>query len=170
MMDATPDDEFLLAVLNSTPVVGDIRTDEFADAVRTRAWLAGLGGTGSAAELRELLRARELLQATVRGDVDPASLAVMLRGVTRAPSVAGHGIEWNLQVPGERTMAVRAIFAWGAITDRGPGRLRACANDDCRLFLLDHSKANNARWCSMARCGNRMKARRHYDRTRNPPG
>jgi hypothetical protein len=30
----------------------------------------------------------------------------------------------------------------------------------------DHSKPNNARWCSMAVCGNRMKARRHYERTR----
>jgi predicted RNA-binding Zn ribbon-like protein len=34
------------------------------------------------------------------------------------------------------------------------------------LFLIDHSKASSARWCSMAACGNRMKARRHYQRTR----
>jgi predicted RNA-binding Zn ribbon-like protein len=33
--------------------------------------------------------------------------------------------------------------------------------------LIDHSKATSARWCSMAVCGNRMKARRHYQRTRN---
>ena len=52
-------------------------------------------------------------------------------------------------------------------TGRSPGRLRPCANDECRLFLDDHSKANAARWCSMAVCGNRMKARRHYERARN---
>jgi predicted RNA-binding Zn ribbon-like protein len=34
------------------------------------------------------------------------------------------------------------------------------------LFLIDHSKPNKARWCSMAVCGNRMKARRHYERSR----
>jgi len=34
------------------------------------------------------------------------------------------------------------------------------------LFLIDRSKANAARWCSMAVCGNRMKARRHYHRSR----
>jgi len=45
--------------------------------------------------------------------------------------------------------------------------LRPCANDECRLFLIDHSKANAARWCSMAVCGNRLKARRHYQRVRN---
>ncbi|MEU1163642.1 CGNR zinc finger domain-containing protein [Streptomyces sp. NPDC005921] len=48
-----------------------------------------------------------------------------------------------------------------------PGRLRPCANPECRLFLLDRSKGNSARWCSMAVCGNRMKARRHYRRTRD---
>ena len=47
-----------------------------------------------------------------------------------------------------------------------PGRLRPCANDECRLFLIDRSKAGTARWCSMAVCGNRMKARRHYERAR----
>ncbi|MGW0016543.1 CGNR zinc finger domain-containing protein, partial [Streptomyces tendae] len=26
---------------------------------------------------------------------------------------------------------------------------------------MDRSKPNSARWCSMAECGNRMKARRH---------
>jgi predicted RNA-binding Zn ribbon-like protein len=49
------------------------------------------------------------------------------------------------------------------------GRLRPCANDECRLFLIDRSKANAVRWCSMALCGNRMKARRHYQRGRTAP-
>ena len=37
-----------------------------------------------------------------------------------------------------------------ALAKQSPGRLRSCANDECRLFLIDHSKANTARWCSMA--------------------
>jgi predicted RNA-binding Zn ribbon-like protein len=49
---------------------------------------------------------------------------------------------------------------------QSPGRLPPCANEECRLFLIDRSKANAARWCSMAVCGNRMKARRHYQRSR----
>ena len=64
-------------------------------------------------------------------------------------------------------LAVRAVLAWDALAKRSPGRLRPCANDECRLFLIDRSKANAARWCSMAVCGNRMKARRHYQRSRN---
>jgi predicted RNA-binding Zn ribbon-like protein len=38
------------------------------------------------------------------------------------------------------------------------------------MFLIDHSKAGTARWCSMAVCGNRMKARRHYQRARTGLG
>ncbi|WP_412973700.1 CGNR zinc finger domain-containing protein [Mycolicibacterium setense] len=34
------------------------------------------------------------------------------------------------------------------------------------MFLIDRSKRNTARWCSMATCGNRMKARRHHQRAR----
>jgi predicted RNA-binding Zn ribbon-like protein len=48
----------------------------------------------------------------------------------------------------------------------GGVRLRPCANPECRLFLIDRSKPNTASWCSMAICGNRMKARRHYRRAR----
>ena len=166
MSDRTTDEEFLLTVLNSTPIVDAVQTDEFADAARTRSWLVSEGGTGSAAELREVLRARHLLQAVVRGDEDAASLAPTLRGVARTPAVTADGIEWSLQVAKDRKMAVRAVLAWSRIAERRPQRLRACANDECRLFLLDRSKANNARWCSMAGCGNRMKARRHHQRSR----
>jgi predicted RNA-binding Zn ribbon-like protein len=45
-----------------------------------------------------------------------------------------------------------------------PGRLRICAGDECGWLFLDSSKAGRRRWCSMADCGNRAKARRHYAR------
>jgi len=38
------------------------------------------------------------------------------------------------------------------------------------LLFSDHSNANVARWCSMAICGNRLKARRHYQQARTAPG
>jgi predicted RNA-binding Zn ribbon-like protein len=42
--------------------------------------------------------------------------------------------------------------------------LRCCANDRCRWLFLDDSKSGTRRWCSMASCGNRSKARRHAAR------
>jgi predicted RNA-binding Zn ribbon-like protein len=144
-----------------------VPTDELADTARARAWLASAGGLGTEAELRHVLEVRRLLQAVIRGEQPPDVLAPVLRGVTRMPTVTGGQITWTLSVPPERELAVRAVLAWDALARHSPGRLRPCANGECRLFLIDHSKANAARWCSMAVCGNRMKARRYYQRTRN---
>ncbi len=38
-------------------------------------------------------------------------------------------------------------------------RIRTCAAEDCGLFLLDMSRPNLRRWCSMELCGNRSKMR-----------
>jgi len=167
MADTTSDEGFLLAVLNSTPVIGGVQADEFADTARARSWLASAGGLGTEAELRHVLEVRRLLQAVVRGEQPPDVLAPALRGVTRVPAMICGQLTWILSVPPERELAVRAVLAWDALARNNPGRLRPCVNDECRLFLIDHSKANVARWCSMAVCGNRMKARRHYQRSRN---
>ncbi|WP_141713882.1 CGNR zinc finger domain-containing protein, partial [Streptomyces sp. AVP053U2] len=78
-------------------------------------------------------------------------------------------IEWHLEVPPERRLAVELVLAWADVKERMPGRLRPCGNPECRLFLLDRSRANTARWCSMKTCGNRLKARRHQARTRETP-
>jgi predicted RNA-binding Zn ribbon-like protein len=40
-------------------------------------------------------------------------------------------------------------------------RIRECAASDCALVFYDESRSNNRRWCSMQRCGNRAKVRKH---------
>ncbi len=47
----------------------------------------------------------------------------------------------------------------------GHERLRVCAAGDCGIRFADRSPARNRQWCSMRRCGNRTKARRHYARS-----
>jgi predicted RNA-binding Zn ribbon-like protein len=163
------EDDFLLAVLNSTPVVDGVSTDNLADVTAARAWLLAVGGLGTEAELSYLLQARAALQGIVRCELSVLALGPLLGGVTFVPQVED-GITWTLSVDPERGLAVRAILAWDTIAKQSPGRLRPCTNDECRLFLIDRSTANRARWCSMAVCGNRMKARRHYQRTRDAGG
>jgi len=43
-------------------------------------------------------------------------------------------------------------------------RLKTCRNPQCRSAFYDRSKNASGAWCSMALCGNRMKARRRRKR------
>jgi predicted RNA-binding Zn ribbon-like protein len=158
------DETLLLDLLNSTPVVDGVPQDLLGDA---GAWLRERGGAGTDAEQTAILSVRAKLQAVVRGDQPPAALLPELDGVSYRPVAADHSLRWELSAPPARLLAARCVVAWDELHRRDPGRLRPCANDECALFLLDRSKANTARWCSMAVCGNRMKARRHYQRTRD---
>jgi predicted RNA-binding Zn ribbon-like protein len=168
MDDTVLDEDFLLAILNSTPVVDGTPTDNFADHDAARTWLTSAGGRGTEAELRQVLRVRGTLQAVIRGEQPPDALGTALGRITRVPAMTAGRITWTLGGPPDLLLAARAVIAWDELARHGPGRLRPCANDECRLFLIDRSRANTARWCSMAICGNRMKARRHYQRSRQP--
>jgi predicted RNA-binding Zn ribbon-like protein len=45
-----------------------------------------------------------------------------------------------------------------------PDRIKQCAHPHCVLYFYDTSKNGTRRWHSMATCGNRAKAARHYAR------
>ena len=153
--------ELLLALLNSTPKIDGVRQDYLVDDASTAAWLAE--HTEPGLPPGDLVAARAALRAVVRGEASPETLAPFLDGVASRPAATSDGLEWTLR--GD-SVVVRAILAWDELRASAPGRLKPCANTACQRFLLDRSKANNARWCSMSACGNRMKARRHYERVR----
>jgi len=44
-------------------------------------------------------------------------------------------------------------------------RVGQCADDKCGWLFFDTSRNHSRRWCSMKDCGNRAKARRHYQRS-----
>lgn len=161
--------DLLLAVLNSTPVVADAQTDSLVGGVG-RGRLRAMGGKGGLAELTLVREVRDALQIVVRGsgDVDTAtaSLQAVMRVATHAPVVVSGGVEWVLHTPPDSRLPVEVVLAWSQVNRLLPGRLRPCANPDCRLFLIDRSRPGTARWCSMAVCGNRMKVRAHARRQR----
>jgi predicted RNA-binding Zn ribbon-like protein len=43
-------------------------------------------------------------------------------------------------------------------------RLKVCENEDCQWAYYDHSRNRSGKWCAMAVCGNRMKARTYRRR------
>jgi predicted RNA-binding Zn ribbon-like protein len=158
---AVTDETLLLDLLNSTPI-----TEGGPQDLLDRDWLRRHAGSGSATEVRAARQARDVLQDLVRGHASVKALAPLLDGVSYQPAITDGGIDWDLDVTPTRRVAARAVLTWDEVRRLHPGRLRPCENPDCRLFLIDHSKPNKARWCSMAVCGNRMKARRHYERTK----
>ncbi len=44
--------------------------------------------------------------------------------------------------------------------------VRQCSGEECTWLFVDTSKNHRRRWCDMRDCGNRAKARRHYERVR----
>lgn len=186
--DLAVDEALLLDLLNTTPTVDGVRLDGLGDPDAARRWLAEHGqavpasaldaasaATAAAAatdaapgdEWHTLIEARAALQDVVRGDRPASALAPYLADVAYRADVTDEGVTWRLDAPKGRAAAAKAVLAWDTLRVSSPGRLRPCANDECSLFLIDHSKPNTARWCSMAVCGNRMKARRHYQRNRD---
>jgi predicted RNA-binding Zn ribbon-like protein len=72
---------------------------------------------------------------------------------------------WEMSKPRRSVPHLLAPVLWSAgdlITGAARDRLRRCANDACLWLFLDDSKNATRRWCAMASCGNRAKARRHY--------
>ena len=50
------------------------------------------------------------------------------------------------------------------LTSAARDLVRQCEGSDCGWLFLDRSNARKRRWCSMADCGNRNKARNYYRR------
>jgi len=48
-------------------------------------------------------------------------------------------------------------------------QVKMCSGPNCGWLFLDTSNNHTRRWCTMESCGNRAKARRHYQRTRQRP-
>jgi len=116
-----------------------------------------------------------IFHALARGETVAApDLAALNRALAAAPPrrrLAPKGAGFGWQIEGAETSAAMLLapVLWSAgdllASDRRR-RVRLCANEQCLWLFLDESKAGTRRWCDMASCGNRAKARRHYRRTR----
>jgi predicted RNA-binding Zn ribbon-like protein len=156
--------DLVVSVLNTTPTVDGTRRDLLAGA-EGAAFVEQWGGAGEACR-DALATARNVVQQIVTtGAVNPDVSTVLTRQVVRRPKLGVDGLTWELETPPDSALAIRFLVEWTELVAEHPGRLKRCANSECSMFLLDRSNANARRWCSMAGCGNRMKARRHHRRT-----
>ncbi len=87
-------------------------------------------------------------------------------------AVATDGFLDQLQPARTVADALGALVAEVALCQASPvwARVKVCQNPDCRWAYYDGSHSATQKWCSMAACGNRMKARRHRARRRSVSG
>jgi predicted RNA-binding Zn ribbon-like protein len=67
-------------------------------------------------------------------------------------------------VVGAMGRIVASLYA--AMEDESWARLKLCGSQTCRWAFYDRSKNHSSRWCTMASCGNRQKARRFRSRAK----
>jgi predicted RNA-binding Zn ribbon-like protein len=59
-----------------------------------------------------------------------------------------------------------AIPAVGLLTSHRLSEVKGCHSAACGWLFLDRSHRQNRKWCSAEDCGNRVRVRQHYARTR----
>ncbi|MBC7302053.1 MAG: CGNR zinc finger domain-containing protein [Nocardia sp.] len=155
--------------LLNTRWAGAEPTDLLADLDGLRTWLALLGLADRTPADEHTLTALHTARDAVYDAVTRADHLALNR-------VLGHGrIRRELTDEGPRDIPEIDDPAWLPgwlaadnllhLIARAPDRIRQCAHPDCVLFFYDTSKNGTRRWHSMATCGNRAKAARHYAKT-----
>jgi predicted RNA-binding Zn ribbon-like protein len=135
-------------------------------------------GGAARRSFRKAIELREAIYATIaavaRGKTAPpkdvhtvndyALEALRQRLLTDANS----GFRWEWQTSGknalDRIIWPIAQAAADLLTSDELKLVRWCEAPDCQWLFLDHSRNRSRRWCDMKSCGNRAKARRHYQR------
>lgn len=179
-----------LLVLDATNTVvlrGDAarsfdRFEDTAEIARFAAAAAGfrsseLGGRrvsfqGSDEAARKIIVLREAAdrlfrEAAVTGAMRTVHLAELLRSCAAcldgdAEQVGADGMPFGDPSRPIRFEAALAVSALSVLSGDAWRKIRVCRN--CRWLFVDRSRNSSRRWCDMAVCGNRHKAKRHYAR------
>jgi predicted RNA-binding Zn ribbon-like protein len=133
-------------------------------------WLRERGLAASAGELERAGRVREALRALLL-DHNGVEADVAAAGATLADASRAARLELRVGAEGPRLVpaadgldaelgALVALVA-ASVAAGSWSRLKACRADTCRWAFYDEARNRSRRWCSMAVCGNRAKARRY---------
>jgi predicted RNA-binding Zn ribbon-like protein len=165
----------LLATLgrrHATPV------ERIPDAAALARWLiaAGLLPTAPPLEHTDVLQARRLREAintlmrsTMSGNPLSDEPLEIVNAHALQPDLSPqlrikHGTRTITTPPNADAPAALATIARDAVRLLGgaqAARIKECEHPDCSLLFLDETQSARRRWCSMTRCGNRVKTA-HY--------
>ncbi|HEX6535698.1 MAG TPA: CGNR zinc finger domain-containing protein [Gemmatimonadaceae bacterium] len=174
--DRLGDYDALLAWAAEAGVLSDAERGALADRARREPY-AAREAHARAIALRAAVRAA--VTAAAAGEPPaPWSAATLDAAITHALhhrrlDLSTGTPHWRWVDDGEPLDRVRWAVALGAAELlAGPelGAVRTCLGEDCGWMYVDRSRNHQRRWCEMAICGNRAKARRHYARRKESRG
>jgi predicted RNA-binding Zn ribbon-like protein len=159
------------------------RADWLRTSADLAAWLrqADLDGRAGPALLRraKTLRAalRRMAESLAVGRAVPALVVAAinreLREARTFSELTREGKGYEVQTRSDENSSALALVAQSAAELVAGGvalRVRKCGNPACILHFYDTTRSRTRRWCSMAGCGNRMKAAAHYRRRKEIHG
>ena len=146
------------------------RTDQLLRAAEQRPAIAN-AAFHRALGLREALYA--IFSASIQAQQPSTEDMNILNGVLRegmaraSVHVTQQGFAWTWEAESALDSLLWPIARSAAelLSSDEVQQVRECPGDDgCGWLFIDTSRNHRRRWCSMNGCGNRAKARRHYER------
>ena len=137
-------------------------------------WLSGRGllpaeSVPGEDDLRHAIALREALRgivgANTGGAVYPVDVATLNEAASASKLRARFGPDGKARLEPDVSGVTAALgrivaAAFTAMADEDWTRLKLCSSQTCRWAFFDRSRNHSSRWCTMASCGNREKARR----------
>lgn len=154
--------------------------EELTDPNTLATWLVARslmerGSTPTQGDLKNSIAVREairgLIGANSGGKIYPLDVATLNEAAAVSRLRARFGADGRSRlepeadgVAGAMGRMVASVFA--AMADENWSRLKLCDSPTCRWVFFDMSRNHTSRWCTMASCGNRQKARRFRARAK----
>jgi predicted RNA-binding Zn ribbon-like protein len=152
------------------------------DSNTLKGWLVARGLMGdsssvTATDLRHAIALREAIRGVIGGNsgfpIYPVDIATLNGAAAASGLRMRFGTDGRPRLEPEVTGTVGALgrvvaTLYSAMADQSWTRLKLCGSAPCRWAFYDRSKNHSSRWCTMASCGNRQKARRFRSRSKAP--
>ncbi|MFI0480078.1 CGNR zinc finger domain-containing protein [Actinomadura sp. 9N215] len=153
--------------------------DELHDATQLTGWfraheLLRRNEAADQADVARAVRLREAIRALVRDRSDPnlapaAAAEFNKAAKAAAPLHAEISPDLAVRLVSTRSGVPRALAGIIAAVAEHAGtpdweRLKVCGNSHCQWAFYDHARNKTGRWCNMATCGNKFKARSYRRR------
>ncbi|MBA2285880.1 MAG: CGNR zinc finger domain-containing protein [Ktedonobacteraceae bacterium] len=175
-----------LALVQAFANTKDLLTaqDVFTSAEMLRAWLITRQVLARDAVISEedFLRARafrEALRSLIRADAEPSltadSLAILNQATQKAHLFVCFSADRTARlqpvVEGlDGALGYLSMSVFTAMIEGSWPRLKSCRNEECQWIYYDTSKNRSGAWCTMAMCGNRLKAHAYRQRFKGQQG